>query len=149
MNLSAVNETTLLLERLIPAPPEILFRFWTEPAQLVRWWAPDGYVAAFDALDARPGGRWRVVYSNPDGQSLAVSGVYRTVEPPNRLAFTWAWDDEHGARGHESEIVVTIEATPGGSRLMLLQTRFESRRARDGHDAGWSAAFARLTKIAG
>jgi uncharacterized protein YndB with AHSA1/START domain len=37
-----LNETTLRLERLIPSPPEILFALWTEPAQLLRWWAPDG-----------------------------------------------------------------------------------------------------------
>ncbi len=37
-----LNETTLRLERLIPLPPEILFALWTEPAQLLRWWAPDG-----------------------------------------------------------------------------------------------------------
>jgi len=149
MNLASVNETALRLERLIPAPPEILFGFWTEPSQLVKWWAPDGYVAAVDTLDARPGGSWRVVYSRPDGHTLALSGVYRIVEPPNRLAFTWAWDDEHGERGHETEVMVTIEATTGGSRLALLQQRFDSPRARDGHNAGWSAAFDRLTKIAG
>jgi len=143
------NETTLRLERLIPAPPEVLFALWTQPAQLVQWWAPDGCESAVDALDARPGGRWRIVLRRPDGVAIAMSGVYRLIEPPRHLAFSWAWEDERGARGHESEVVVNFEAAPGGTRLLLLQQRFESRPARDRHTSGWSACFDRLARLTG
>jgi uncharacterized protein YndB with AHSA1/START domain len=148
MSSAPENETTLRLERLIPAPPELLFALWTEPAQLVRWWAPEGFEASVDVLDIRPGGRWRITIHRSDGNVLALSGVYRIVEPPRRLAFTWAWEDESGARGHETEVVVTFEATQGGTRLVLQQQRFESEQARDGHHAGWWSCFDRLTQIA-
>jgi len=148
-NNAEANETTLRLERLIPSPPEILFALWTEPAQLLRWWAPEGYEPSVDALDTRPGGRWRTTLRRPDGSMLATSGVYRIVEPPRRLAFTWAWEDDSGARGHETEVVVDFEPIPGGTRLVLVQRRFESRQARDNHNAGWSSTFDRLTRIAG
>jgi uncharacterized protein YndB with AHSA1/START domain len=144
-----MSETTLRLERLIPSPPEVLFALWTEPAQLVRWWAPEGYEASVHFLDTRPSGRWRTTLRRSDSGALAISGVYRIVEPPRRLAFSWAWEDESGARGHETEVVVTFDATPGGTRLVLLQQHFESEQRRDGHNAGWSAAFERLAKIAG
>jgi uncharacterized protein YndB with AHSA1/START domain len=143
------SETTLRLERLIASPPEVLFALWTQPAQLVRWWAPEGYEAAIHDLDARPGGRWRVTMRRSDGGVVATSGVYRVVEPPRRLAFTWAWEDERGARGHETEVMVSFEATPGGTRVVLLQQRFESKQARDNHNIGWSACFDRQTKIVG
>jgi uncharacterized protein YndB with AHSA1/START domain len=149
MSNAEVNETTLRLERLIPSPPEILFALWTEPAQLLRWWAPEGYEPSVQALDARPGGRWRTSLRRPDGSMLATSGVYRIVEPPRRLAFTWAWEDESGARGHETEVMVSFDPAPGGTRLVLVQRRFESKQARDNHTAGWSASFDRLTDIAG
>jgi uncharacterized protein YndB with AHSA1/START domain len=149
MSDATASETTLRLERLIPAPPELLFALWTEPAELVRWWAPEGYEASVDALDARPGGRWRTILRRSDGGGRAMSGVYRIVEPPHRLAFTWAWDDEHGVRGHETEVVVTFEATAGGTRLVLVQQPFDSQQTRDRHTAGWSASFDRLAKIAG
>jgi len=142
------DQTTLRLERLIPAPPEILFALWTEPAQLIRWWAPDGYQPSVDALDIRPGGRWRTTMRRPDGGMLATSGVYRIVEPPRHLAFSWAWEDASGARGHETEVEVNFEPAPGGTRLVLVQRRFENRQARDSHSNGWSAAFDRLTGIA-
>jgi uncharacterized protein YndB with AHSA1/START domain len=149
MSDAKVSETTLRLERLIPSPPEVLFALWTEPAQLLRWWGPEGYEPSVHALDTRPGGRWRTSLRRPDGSVMAMSGIYRIVEPPRRLAFTWAWEDESGARGHETEVVVSFEATQGGTRLVLLQQRFESKPARDNHDVGWSACFDRLTKIAG
>jgi uncharacterized protein YndB with AHSA1/START domain len=141
------NETTLRLERLIPSSPEVLFALWTEPAQLLRWWAPEGYEPSVHSLDTRPGGGWRITLRRPDGGVIAMSGVYRVVEPPRRLAFTWAWEDENGARGHETDVTVSFEATPGGTRLMLLQQRFESKHARDNHNVGWSSCFDRLTKI--
>jgi uncharacterized protein YndB with AHSA1/START domain len=112
MSDAEVDKTTLRLERLIPLPPEILFALWTEPAQLLKWWAPEGYEPSVDALDTRPGGRWRTILRRPDGSTLATSGVYRIVEPPHRLAFTWAWEDASGARGHETEVTVDFEPAP-------------------------------------
>jgi len=143
------DDTILRLERLIAAPPEMLFALWIEPAELVKWWAPDGYAAVVDALDVRVGGRWRAMLRRPDGSAVATSGVYRIVEPPRRLAFTWAWEDASGARGHESEVSVSFEPAPGGTRLVLVQQRFETRQARDNHDRGWAASFERIGRIVG
>jgi uncharacterized protein YndB with AHSA1/START domain len=143
------SETTLRLERLIASPPEVLFGLWTEPVQLLKWWGPDGYETSVHSLETRPGGHWRIILRRSDGSALAMSGVYRIIEPPRRLAFTWAWENESGARGHETEVEVNFEATPGGTRLVLLQQRFESKQARDNHNVGWSSSFDRLTKVAG
>jgi len=143
------SETALRLERLIPCAPEVLFALWTDPTQLVRWWAPEGYEAVVHVLDARPDGRWRITLRRPDGGELATSGVYRIVEPPRRLVFTWAWENDSRARGHETEIIVNFEAIPGGTRLVLLQQHFESKQARDSHNKGWSSCFDRIVKTAG
>jgi uncharacterized protein YndB with AHSA1/START domain len=148
MSETEASETTLRLERLIAASPEILFALWIDPAQLVKWWAPDGYQASVHALETKPGGRWRVSLHGPDGGTPSMSGVYRIVEPPHRLAFTWAWDGEDDARGHESEVTVNFEKVPGGTRLVLVHERFEGRPARDRHNNGWTAALDHLAKIA-
>ena len=137
-------DTILRLERLIAAPPEVLFALWIEPAHLLQWWAPDGYEASVDVLDVTPGGRWRTAMRRPDGAVVATSGVYRIVDPPHRLSFTWAWESESGARGHESEVAVTFEPAPGGTRLVLLQQRFESKDVCDRHAIGWSSALDRI-----
>ena len=142
------NETTLRLERLIAATPETVFALWVDPAQLIRWWAPDGFVASVDALETMPGGRWRVILRGPDGAGPSMSGVYRVVEPPRRLAFSWAWDGENGARGHESEVSVNFDAVPGGTRLVLVHQGFEGQPARNRHNNGWTSALNNLTAIA-
>src|SRR5258706_13966596 len=95
----------------------------------------------------RDGGRVGMLLQRKIQISTHRDLVYRVVEPPRRIAFTWAWEDENGARGHETDVTVSFEATPGGSRLMLLQQHFESKHARDNHNAGWSSCFDRLTKI--
>jgi uncharacterized protein YndB with AHSA1/START domain len=140
-------ETTLRLERLILARPELLFALWTEPSQLVNWWAPEGYVASAHVLDSTPGGHWRVAMRRADGGEVATSGVYRIVDPPHCLSFTWAWENASGARGHETEVTVTLEAVPGGTRLILVQQRFEAKETRDNHNRGWSGCLDRIVTI--
>jgi uncharacterized protein YndB with AHSA1/START domain len=139
-----VSDSELRLERLIAAQPDSLFELWTEPELLITWWGPEGYETTAPALDVRPGGRWRITMRTSDGAVRTVSGVYRTVEPPRRLVFTWAFE-EGGVRGDETEVAVTFEAAPGGSRLVLLQRTFATR---DRHQQGWSSSFGRLSRIA-
>lgn len=149
MSDNSLSDSALNLERLIPSSPEVLFTLWIEPAHLLKWWAPDGYQCSVDSLDARPGGRWRTILSSSDGRQVAISGVYRIVEPPRRLAFSWAWEDDNGARGHETEVSVDFIPVPGGTRLVLVQQRFQSKQARDNHVVGWSSSFDRLMKLGG
>jgi uncharacterized protein YndB with AHSA1/START domain len=135
------EERELQLERFIAVPPERLFELWTDPELLARWFGPDGYDIPSYALDVRPGGRWRTTMRSPEGKLHTVSGVYRVIDKPRRLIFTWAWDQDDGSRGHETEVTVTFEPMPGGTRLRLMQQAFQDREARDSHGKGWSSSF--------
>jgi len=105
-----MSDTVLHLERLIAAPPERVFAHWVEPALLVKWWGPEGAHIPEHAIDVRPGGAWRTTMGFSDGRRMTVSGVYRTIDAPKRLVFTWAWEDEKGERGHETEVTVEFAA---------------------------------------
>jgi uncharacterized protein YndB with AHSA1/START domain len=142
------EDQVLRLERMIAAPPERLFELWTEPGELVKWWGPDGYDIPEHALDVRPGGRWRTTMRSPEGTRHTVSGVYRAIEPPRRVVFTWAWDQDDGSRGHETEVTVTFEPAPGGTRLVLLQQTFQNAQARDNHQKGWTSSLDCLARAA-
>ena len=144
-----MSELELRIERLIAAPPERVFALWTEPEQLVKWWGPEGYDIPAHAIDARAGGHWRTTMRMSDGKRMTVSGVYRSVEKPHRLVFTWAWEDETGVRGHETEVTVTFAAAPGGTKLVLLQKEFATVDARDRHAKGWSSTLDCLQRVAG
>ena len=96
----------LRLSRSFAAPRDRVFRAFTAPAQLARWWGPKGFTVPACTLDVRVGGAWRTVMRSPEGKDHIVSGVYREITPPERMVLTWAWE-EAGARGHET--LVTIE----------------------------------------
>lgn len=145
---NAAQDTVLRLERLIATSPEHLFELWTSPEQIVKWFGPDGYDVPDHDIDPRPGGKWRTTLRAPDGSLHTVSGFYRVVDPPNKLVFTWAWDNANGTRGHETEVTVTFSPAPGGTRLTLVQERFENVDARDRHSHGWSSSFVCLERLA-
>jgi uncharacterized protein YndB with AHSA1/START domain len=142
-----MSDTVLQLERLIAAPPEKVFTYWSDPALLVRWWGPEGTDIPEHAIDVREGGQWRTTMRAPSGKLMTVSGVYRAIEKPHRLVFTWAWDDEHGARGHETEVTVTFAPAPGGTRLTITQQPFATATSRDRHAQGWASTFDCLAKL--
>ena len=144
---AAASDLELHLERLIPAPPERVFAMWSEPELLAKWLAPGAMAVDSCAVDANPGGFWRVTMRHPDGKLITVSGVFRKVEPPLRLIFTWAWLDLMN-KSHETEVTVTLTAAPGGTRLVLYQREFESKESRDRHEHGWGGCFDKLAAAA-
>lgn len=136
----------LRINRTFRAPRERLFRAFTEPARLQRWWGPEGWDVPVCELDPRAGGAWRTTMRAPDGKEMTVSGLYEEIDPPSRLVFTWAWTQEDGGRGHET--VVTLEFIERGeaTELVLTQEGFADQESRDKHDGGWSSSFACLER---
>lgn len=87
------DDAQFTITRIFDAPRELVWRAWTESADAAEWWHPrgieikDGSVA----VDVRPGGRYAYTMVNPaDGSEYPTTGVYREVDPPKRLVFTWA-----------------------------------------------------------
>ena len=135
---------SLEITRVFNAPPALVFKAWTDPAMLMRWWGPRNYPASQLTLDARPGGSWRgCLRSIADGRELWQHGTFREVDAPHRLVFTFVWE-EHGERGLETLITLTFADEGGKTRMTLRQTPFQSGAERDGHVEGWSSSLDRL-----
>ena len=82
----------LTLNRFYPVAPEKVYRAWTDPQAIKRWWGPGGHDSVSVAqLEVRVGGRFRIVFGGPDGKAHEVQGVYKQVVPNRRLVFTWTW----------------------------------------------------------
>ena len=141
------DERTLVIERVFKASPDRVFKAWTDPAILVKWWGPEGFSTPNHKLDVREGGAWRTVMVSPKGEPHTVSGVYREISPPKRLVRTWGWEQPDGSRGHETVVELTFEAAPAGTRLKLVQRLFESAEQRDSHNMGWGSSFNALDKL--
>ena len=142
------QQRTLVIERVFKAPPDQVFKAWTDPAILIKWWGPEGFSTPECQMDVRPGGAWRTRMVGPNGDHI-VSGVYRQIAPPRRLVMTWAWQQDGGGRGHETEVDVTFEPVPRGTRMRLVQSVFDSVEQRDNHNMGWASSFNDLDRVFG
>jgi uncharacterized protein YndB with AHSA1/START domain len=136
-----VADEELRVERFIAAPPETVYLYWTDPQRIVRWWGPEGYDIPAHTFEVRRGGRWRTTMRSPDGGLYTVSGIYRELVPATRLVFTWAWEGERGERCNETEVTITFQSTPGGTRLLVQQRPFADIVTRDHHAQGWQSAL--------
>ncbi|HEX6536838.1 MAG TPA: SRPBCC domain-containing protein [Gemmatimonadaceae bacterium] len=134
----------LIITRLFDAPRELVWKAWTEPERAIRWAGPRSFTASELEGDLRPGGTWRTVLRSPDGVDHPQHGVYREVVPPERLVFTFIWDD-----APENEMLVTITFAERGRKteMTFRQTGFPSVESRNGHEGGWNEAFDRLSEL--
>lgn len=125
------------ITRVIAATPERVWAAFTEPGTLAAWFWPARLSPSVTA-DVRPGGHYRI-----EGTGMAVSGVYREVEPLRRLVFTWRWD------GEETESLVTLEfeASDGKTVLSLRHDRLAAPQERDAHAQGWNDCLDRLHEL--
>ncbi len=81
----------LSLTRIIDAPPEKVFRAWTDPALVVQWFTPPPFITISAELDVRPGGSSLITMRGPDGTEIPCPGVYLEVVENERLVFTDAY----------------------------------------------------------
>lgn len=139
-----IAERALTITRLFDAPRDLVWKVWTDPKHLANWWGPRDYPATQMSMDVRPGGKWRGrMHGVKDGKTLWLGGVFREVVRPERLVFTFAWE-ETGERGLETLVTITF-AEQGGKTLMTFHhARFQSDEERDGHTGGWTSTFDRL-----
>jgi uncharacterized protein YndB with AHSA1/START domain len=136
------DRPSLSITRHYAVAPEKVWRAWTEPQALSRWFGPANTESVTRAeLDVRVGGRYAIGFRTTDGEEHAVSGVYQEVEPLRRLSFTWAWQS---TPERVSLVAIELEAKDGGCDLRFRHDRFFDQLARDNHERGWTGTFAKL-----
>lgn len=138
------SKPSLALKRRLKAPPQKVYEAWTQPEKMIRWWGMGGERTPIAETDLRIGGRYRVQFWGPDGEHHSVSGVYREVEPPRKLVFSWAWQS---TPERESQVTIDIRPDADGSILTLTHENFFDEQARDGHRGGWTRALDQLEAV--
>jgi uncharacterized protein YndB with AHSA1/START domain len=137
-------EKTLVLTRVFNAPRPLVFEAWTNPERAGVWWGPLGFAILSCQMDVRPGGEYRLRMRSSEGTIHTKRGIYQDILPPERLVFTWAWEDEDGLPGRETLVTIEFENHGNATKLTLRQAPFESAVSRDGHGNGWSGCFERF-----
>ena len=134
---------SLSLSRSFNSPPEKVWRAWTDPQALTRWFGPDEGKVSLVETDVRVGGGFHVVFSTLDGEQHDVSGVYREVQPNRKLVFTWAWKS---TPERESLVTLTFQPSGAGTEFSMLHEQFFDVAARDRHEYGWTGSLAKLER---
>ena len=121
------RENQILVTREFDAPRHLVYRAWTEPELVRRWWAGRRGEVTSAEIDLRVGGGWRYVMVAHDGGEVAFHGEFREIVPEERIVSTEVWE---GAP--DSEAVNLITFTESGDRTTLaVLTQVESQEVRD------------------
>jgi len=144
------QDVALELEHRYAAPRERVFDAWTNSEVLKRWWAAaPTWETPLAEVDAREGGSYRLSMKTDEGQMHTVHGEYTEVRPPERIAYTWSWEqgpDEAMHGGDNSLVVVDFVEDGDGTLVRLRHSGFASEEARENHVQGWQAVMANLER---
>jgi len=146
-SLQAGRTYPLEVRRIFPYPRVRVFQAWTHPLLLKQWFRPGAQLTTPQVeVDLRVGGRYRITMQHRDGQTYTVGGIYQTIEPPKKLAFTWLWEGEAA----ELETLVTIEFiehAANETEVILSHRGFAQERTRQQHEEGWQNTLTQLTEL--
>ena len=115
----------------------------TEPSELAKWWGPYGFTTTRLELDLRVGGRYRFTMQPPEGDAFHLTGEFREVDPPARLAYTFVWEEP---TPDDRETLVTLSLRDQGesTEVRLTHGPFTTEERRALHEGGWTEGFERL-----
>jgi uncharacterized protein YndB with AHSA1/START domain len=140
---AAVNPSLTMKRRLNATPAEV-YRAWTDPDLLVRWFGPENVTTQEAEVDLRVGGTYRVVMLEDNGERHQVSGAYQEVVENERLVFSWAWVT---TPERVSRVTVTFKPDGDGTILTLLHEQFFDAEAVRGHTHGWTGSLVKLEAL--
>lgn len=141
------GETEVTFVRELPVAQDRVWAAWTDPKRMGEWFAPmPTWGCRVERADLREGGAYALEMIEPDGTVHRAEGVYRRIESPRRLAFTWKWSAEPDD-AEPSLVEITLEPSAQGTRLTLKHTRLGSRERVEEHAAGWTGCLARLEAL--
>lgn len=136
------------LKRRLSAPRAAVYGALSDPGELAKWWGPRGFTAPSVEFDPRVGGSYRIAMQPPDGDLFHLSGEFREVDPPARLAYTFRWDPPDR---DDRQTTVTLSLQDRGKRteVLLTQGEFATEERRALHEAGWIDSLRRLAHVVG
>jgi uncharacterized protein YndB with AHSA1/START domain len=146
------SDRELVLTRIFDAPPEKVYRAWTEPELLTQWFAPLPWTTPQAELDVRPGGANRIVMRSPEGQDFPNEGVYLEVVQNERLvisdAYTRAWEP---SQKPFMTVILTFEDL-GGKTRYTARVRHWTVADREQHEQmgfhqGWGQCADQLAEL--
>ena len=149
------SDTQILITREFDAPRHLVYRAWTTPELVKRWWSGGMDNMPVAEIDLRVGGRWRYVMVAQGGFEVAFHGVYREIVPNERIVTTEEMEGAPQGAVPDTEPplnIVTFSESQGRTTLSLLvQTQSKALRdliMRSGFEKGMQLGWALLEEVA-
>lgn len=137
---------TVRLHRVLRAPPQRVFRAFTEPDAMVRWLPPFGFTAKVFEMDPTVGGSWRMSFTNfGTGNGHSFGGKYLEVVPGERLRYTSVFDDPN--LPGEMVTSVTLRAVSCGTELTAVQEGIPAVIPTEACYLGWQESLKQLAQL--
>jgi uncharacterized protein YndB with AHSA1/START domain len=141
-------EATLVIRRTFAAPRERVYAAWTDPVIMSRWFAPGEATVRDVVFDAREGATYRIVMAHADGELFVVGGTVRELRRPERIVWTFQWEDDNGVpEGTETLLTVDFHERGESTELVLTQVNFTDLASRDRHEGGWTLCLDKLATV--
>ena len=140
------GELALGMKRTVRAPASVVFRACTEPEELAKWWGPRGFTTPAIEMDLRVGGRYRIAMQPPEGDLFHLTGEFREVDPPARLAYTFVWEPPD-PDDRETLVTLSFREVDGSTEVDFTQGVFATKARRALHEQGWRDSFERLQEL--
>ena len=109
----------LTISRAFAAPRALVWQAMTDAELMPQWWGPGYLTTTVERLELWPGGRYRFVQRDAEGNEYAFRGQYREVTPPERVAMSFEFE---GMAGHVIEQVMTLTERDGRTTLTVVET---------------------------
>ena len=143
----------LVLVRVIDAPRAAVWKAWSTPELLARWWAPLPYTVPHCDLDFRPGGTFKAVMRGPDGNEFPHQGIYLDVVPHERIVFTDAFVEAWTPSAKPFMTAIATFEDEGGKTKYTARVRHWTLADKEAHEAmgfhqGWSTCAEQLEALA-
>lgn len=144
--MTAIVENIFKIRRLINKPVERVYRAWTDEKTLAKWFAPsDDYTVEIDGLNARLGGRYRIILKEKNGTEHPVTGVYEEVEENRLLGLTWSWENDDSF--DHNRVTIRFNDADGSTELTLEHGFFPDKKQLEKHEESWNKILDRLQKV--
>ena len=142
----SASENTVRLHRVLRAPAERTYRAFLEPAAMIKWLPPHGYVAAVQHSDVRVGGGYRMSFTNfRTGQTHAFGGTYTELTPHERIRYTDKFDDPN--MPGEMQVTVDLRVVACGTELSITQENLPAGIPIEFCYLGWQESLALLAML--
>ena len=141
----------ILITREFDAPRELVFKVCMDPKLIPEWWGPRYLSTEVDKMDVKPGGEWRFINRDAEGNAYAFHGVYHEICAPERVIDTFEFEGLPEA-GHVTLETMKLEELPGGRTRLTTQSVFQSLADRDatlqsGMEGGVNDTYNRLEEL--